>query len=82
MKSHLSALIALIALHAFPASSQTAFDSLYVTNGNVSTVVVSGNTIYIGGSFTSVGPGTSAGVVVDTATGIVDAAFPAVGGGL
>ena len=58
------------------AFSQTAFDSLYVTDGGVRTVAVSGNTIYIGGSSTSVEPHTGADAIVDNSTGIIDPSFP------
>ena len=54
-------LFALLVLCAGTASSQTAFNSLYGNDGTVYAVVVSGNTIYIGGDFTYVGPNTGGG---------------------
>ncbi|MEX1140061.1 MAG: LamG-like jellyroll fold domain-containing protein [Bacteroidota bacterium] len=62
------------------AFTQTAFDSLYVTNGTVRAVIVSGGTIYIGGNFTNVGPKTGRGTAIDTATGAPDLAYPRVNG--
>ena len=80
MKFRIYTLFALLVWCAGTASSQTAFESLYVTNGRVDAVVVSGNTIYIGGMFTSVGPNTGAGVAIGISTGTFDPAFPRVDG--
>jgi hypothetical protein len=78
MKFRIYTLFALLVSCAGTTSAQTAFDSLYVTNGTVSAVVVSGNTIYIGGSFTAVGPNTGRGAALAAATGTRDPAFPKV----
>ncbi|HLE32849.1 MAG TPA: hypothetical protein VJB38_09595, partial [Bacteroidota bacterium] len=60
--------------------SQTVQENLYVTNGTVRAVLANGNTIYIAGDFTIVGPYTGSGVALDTASGAYDAAFPKVNG--
>ena len=49
-----------------------------VTNGTVRTIAYSEDTVYIGGSFTEVGPYTGGGVPFDTATGQMAAVFPKV----
>src|SRR5207249_5646506 len=46
----------------------------------VSAEVLSGNTLYIGGSFTHVGPATGGFVPVDTATALPSSGFPKVAG--
>src|SRR5690242_495711 len=40
------------------AEAQTVRQDFYITDGAVSAEVLSGNTLYIGGSFTHVGPAT------------------------
>jgi trimeric autotransporter adhesin len=60
--------------------AQIVRDSLWVPNGFVSDVEVDGNTIYIGGSFTDVGPSTGGGVLVDDVTGLYDPGYPQVSG--
>lgn len=59
---------ALTMLLAAPASAQVIDTTLWVTNGPVRTMARSGNILYIGGSFTSVGPPT--GGVVTPATAV------------
>lgn len=57
-----------------------SIDSFWTTNGNVSAMAVAGNTLYIGGSFTYVGPQTGTWSVLDPVTGAVDSAWPTVNG--
>lgn len=46
-----------------------------VTNGSINAIVQDGNTVYIGGTFTQVGPNIANGVALDKATGAPDLAF-------
>src|SRR5215213_11875163 len=55
--------------------------SSYVTDGAVSTFAVSGNTLFLGGQFSYIGPRTGGFPVVSTSTGTRDAAWPEVHGG-
>ena len=67
-------------LLAAAASAQTIRDDFYSTNGTVNALVRSGNTLYLGGSFSAVGPPTGAGVPIDAVTGIAVGGFPIVVG--
>src|SRR2546422_4495628 len=62
------------------AEAQTVRQDFYITDGAVSAEVLSGNTLYIGGSFTLVGPATGGFVPVDTATALPSSGFPKVAG--
>jgi trimeric autotransporter adhesin len=62
------------------AYGQTINDNLWVANGNVRSTVVAGNTLYVGGDFTYVGPATGRGAAIDVATGAVDLGLPKVNG--
>ena len=64
-----------------PASAQQPVqDNLWITNENVRTSVIAGNTLYLGGDFTHVGPATGHAVSIDAASGTVDASFPKTNG--
>ncbi len=65
---------------AVMANAQTVRNDLYITNGQVSAQTLRGNTLYIGGSFSFVGPVTGAGVPVDPITGLATPGFPRVNG--
>ena len=51
------------------ANAQIIDTTLWVTNGTVNAIVHDGTTIYIGGSFTQVGPATGSAVPLDATTG-------------
>jgi hypothetical protein len=78
--------VALVLLAAFlcmagAAAGQAIDNQLWETNGKVYAALVSGNTLYIGGTFTYVGPHTGRGVPLDAATGAVAGPFPEASGG-
>ena len=56
-------------------------DSTYATNGYVTSLARAGNTIYLGGAFSQVGPRTGPFVSLSPVTGAYDAAFPQVNPG-
>src|SRR5262245_52131028 len=62
------------------AHAQTVRDDMDCANGRVWSAVVSGNTLYIGGEFTRVGPATGSAVPVDAVTGLPPASFPRTNG--
>lgn len=68
-----------------PLPSDTPRAELPVTNGDgindgINAIVELGNTVYIGGSFTVVGPYTGTGVPIDASSGVPVAGFPKVNG--
>ena len=65
---------------AAPAASAPV--ELYATDGIVNATVLSpdGNTLYIGGTFTQVGPRTGGGVPIDSTSALPVGSFPKVGG--
>lgn len=79
MKKYLHLLSFLIFLFFSITSTQTQAQELeldttmWETNGNVKALVSSGNTIYIGGEFTYVGPKTGSGVILNQSDGKVTA---------
>src|SRR5262245_56727982 len=62
-------LAALLTARTMPAGAQTVDAKVWVTDGTVNTVVLDGNTIYLGGYFSYVGPVTGAGVPLSTVGG-------------
>src|SRR5438552_5370292 len=62
------------------ARAQNASSTFPVANANVTTQVISGNTLYIAGFFTAVGPASGAGVPLDITTGASISGFPKVAG--
>ncbi|HTO92520.1 MAG TPA: FlgD immunoglobulin-like domain containing protein [Candidatus Sulfotelmatobacter sp.] len=67
----LAASLAALAIVAAPARAQNVQSNLWVTNGIVNAIAVSGNTVYIGGAFTRLGPPIGGFVRVDGTTGAV-----------
>src|SRR5262249_16008762 len=53
---------------------------LWVTNGTVNALLATDSTLYLGGTFTQVGPATGAGVGLDATSGAVRWPFPLVTG--
>ena len=72
--------LALLCAGGTPAEAQSVREDFYVTNGSVNTAVLSGNTLYIAGGFTQVGPATGGGVPIDAMSGVPVAGFPKVTG--
>jgi hypothetical protein len=68
-----------------PPAAQAALSSVpdndWVTNGPVSALARSGNTIYLGGAFTEVGPRTGPAVTFSGGASTPEAGFPQVSGG-
>ncbi len=64
---------------AAPPGPAQPDSQLWVTNGTVNATAVSGNTLYLGGDFTSVGPLTGSGAALDAA-GAPDLALPVANG--
>lgn len=69
-----------IAVGWAPAGAQSARDDFYVTNGTVNATALAGGILYVGGSFTNVGPVTGGGVPLDAASGALAGGFPRVVG--
>jgi hypothetical protein len=74
------ALVALVGGELAQAQSQTPRAETWVTNGPVYAIARTADTVYIGGTFTYVGPNTGHGVPIDTTSGQAVATFPVVNG--
>src|SRR5436190_2377007 len=61
------------------AISQTPLSAPWVTNGLVYSIATTASTVYLGGSFSYVGPYTGGGVLLDSTSGALQT-FPAVNG--
>jgi hypothetical protein len=72
--------ISALALFPLGAWSQAINPSVIVTNGTVYATAISGNTVYIGGAFSRVGPASGCGAPVNTSTGALPGGFPKVNG--
>jgi flagellar hook capping protein FlgD/putative pyrroloquinoline-quinone-binding quinoprotein len=75
-----NALLLYLTVFATAVHAQNIRSDLYVTFGTVNATAVSGNTLYIGGQFTQVGPATGCGVPLDKASGAPRTGFPRVVG--
>jgi hypothetical protein len=73
-------MVAALSCCSAAVQAQTLRTDFYGTNGTVNAEVISGNTLYLGGSFTRVGPQTGSGVPLDAASGVPVAGFPLVVG--
>ena len=67
-------------LCARAAHAQVVSENFQITNGTVNAVVLSGSTLYLGGSFTAVGSTSGTGVPIDGVTGQATFGFPRVTG--
>jgi hypothetical protein len=73
---------ALLALPALASATPSATpDPTYVVNGQVLAIARSGNTIYLGGNFSEIGPRTGPLVSIGEASGAADPTLPQVSGG-
>jgi len=62
------------------ADAQALRANFPVTDGTINAFLLSGNTLYVGGEFTRVGPRTGSGVPLATASATPETGFPAVEG--
>src|SRR5712691_8349530 len=60
---------------------ESTVGAIWSTNGVVNALAVSGHTLFVGGSFTQVGPRTGPLVAVSASSGARDSAFPEAAGG-
>jgi len=77
---YLNVAICLTCVNSTVNASTTPRLNLWVTNGQVFTVLADQSTLYIGGDFTYVGPRTGSGVGIDKITAAVDDAYPVING--
>ncbi len=82
--SFLGTTAAVLLLIPWPSGADdanTPIEEFWVPNGQVYSMVLSGSTLYIGGSFTTLGPRTGGGARIDAVTGSPDLTWPMVEGG-
>src|SRR5262245_21027827 len=72
--------IAAITLSTSVAHAQRADLSFPVVNGDVTAMAISGQTLYLGGDFTSIGAYTGGGVPIDSVTAAALPGFPRING--
>jgi hypothetical protein len=60
--------------------AQTLQTNFWVTDGGVHAILPVGNTLYLGGSFSRIGPSCGNGVLIDSASGLFDPTFPKING--
>ena len=73
--------VPILAFLCSSASAQTQVrGDLWVTNGKVNAIETLGNSVYIGGTFTQVGPSTGTAAAIDALTGNAKAPFPRIDG--
>ncbi len=70
-----------LALGTTPAATQAVDPNLWGTDGTVTAIARSGNTVYIGGAFTQVGASSGYGVPLSKMTGEALRPYPKVAGG-
>ncbi len=63
-----------------PSRAQTLREEVWVPDGVVLDMAVSGNTLYLGGNFSTVGPASGGGVVLNTTSGAGVQPYPGIGG--
>jgi trimeric autotransporter adhesin len=71
----LYALCAFVVAGTEPVAAQTANPNFYVPDGPIYTSLLSGNTLYVGGAFSSVGPNIPYGAALSTTTGQPNTAY-------
>ncbi len=72
--------ILMLALRGAPAAAESLDEHLWGTNGTVTSILRSGNTLYVAGTFEAVGPCTGGGVVVSSSDGAPRPGYPRVAG--
>ena len=72
--------LALVCASNISADAQRVRDDFYITNGAVHATALSGNTLYIGGTFSQVGLAAGGGVPIHARNGELPRGFPRVAG--
>src|SRR5688572_30414876 len=75
------AALVLTLIVAASGSAQVVDEELFATDGQVNAVLVSGSTLYVGGTFRRVGRAVGSGVPIHSGTGEVSGSFPRISGG-